>query len=127
MDHKYRPWSLLILALVMAACGRVDGGATLLEPQRTTAPTTADTDARIADSAPISGPRPPVGSYRQRLLYVSAPLIVHCMIDLGWEASYDPRHGVLLADVPPSQVMERDRTMSFCVAGTRTNRGIHAD
>jgi hypothetical protein len=98
-----------------------------LEPETTTAATTADSDASIADSGPISGPRPPVGSYRGRYLSVSAPLIVHCMNDLGWEATYDPLHGAVIADVPPSQIEERDRTTAFCVAGTRTNRGIHAD
>ena len=36
MDHKYRPWSLLVLTLVMAACGRNDIEATSLEPQTTT-------------------------------------------------------------------------------------------
>ena len=127
MDHKRRAWSLVVLALVMAACVRVEGVATSLQPQTTTAATTADSDARIADSAPISGPRPPVGSYRQRYLSVSAPLIVRCMNDLGWEATYDPQGGAVLADVPPSQIEERDRTTAFCVAGTRTNRGIHAD
>jgi hypothetical protein len=58
---------------------------------------------------------------------VVVPLIVHCMNDLGWEATYDPRHGALLAEVPPSQVMERDGAMRFCVAGSNKYRGIYAD
>ena len=127
MDHNHRPWSLLVLTLVMAACGRVDGEATSSQPQTTTALTIAVSETSIAVSAPISSPRPPVGSYRHRYLSIIAPLIVDCMIGLGWGATYDPRHGVLLAEVPPSQVMERDRTMSFCVAGSRTNRGIYVD
>src|SRR5687767_11527799 len=36
MDHKYRPWSLLVLTLVIAACGRNDIEATSLEPETTT-------------------------------------------------------------------------------------------
>ena len=127
MDHKNRPWSLLVLTLVMAACGRVDGEATSLAPQATTAATTGVADASIADSAPPSSLRPPVGSYRQRYLSVSAQLIVYCMNDLGWEATYDPRHGAILAEVPPSQVIERDGVMRFCVAGSHNNHGIYAD
>jgi hypothetical protein len=59
-------------------------------------------------------------------LSISAPLIVYCMSELGWEATYDPQHGALLADVPPSQVMERDRAMSFCVAGSHNQHQIYA-
>jgi hypothetical protein len=127
MDHKYRPWSLLVLTLVMAACGRIDVEATSLEPQTTTAATNAVSDTSIADSAPISGLKPAAGSYRQRYLSVFAQLIVHCMNDLGWEATYDPRLGALLAEVPASQKMERDGAMSFCVAGSHNYRGIYAD
>jgi CubicO group peptidase (beta-lactamase class C family) len=36
MDHKYRPWSLLFLTLVIAACGRNDVEETSLEPETTT-------------------------------------------------------------------------------------------
>jgi hypothetical protein len=126
MDHKYRPWSLLILTLVIAACGQNDIEATSLGPETTTAATTAVSDASIADSAPISGLRPAADSYRQRYLSVSAPLIVHCMSELGWEATYDPQHGALLAEVPLSQKMERDRAMSFCVAGSHNQHEIYA-
>jgi hypothetical protein len=125
MDHKYRPWPLLVLTLVIAACGRIDGDATSLEPQTTTAATTAVSDASIADSTPISALRPAARSYRQRYLSDIAPLIVYCMNDLGWEATYDPRLGVFLPELPFSQ--EREVAMSFCVAGSRTNRGIYAD
>ena len=127
MDHKYRPWTLLALTLVIAACGRIDLEATSLKPQTTTAATTADSDTSIADSAPISGPRPTAGSYRQRYLSDVAPLIVQCMNQLGWEATYDPRRGVLLAEVPPSQEMEPFGAMSFCVAGSHSRHEIYAD
>jgi hypothetical protein len=49
------------------------------------------------------------------------------MNDLGWEATYDPRHGALLAEVPPSEEMERDGAMRFCVADSHNYRGIYAD
>lgn len=127
MDHKCRPWSLLILTLVIAACGQNDIEATSLGPETTTAATTAGSDASIADSAPTSGLGPAADSYRQRYLSDFAPLIVDCMSELGWEATYDPRLGALLAEVPLSQVMERDRAMSFCVAGSHSYRGIYAD
>jgi D-alanyl-D-alanine carboxypeptidase len=55
MDHKYRPWSLLVLALVMAACGRVDGDATSLEPKTTTtvpAPRTTTTAPSVLEHDP---------------------------------------------------------------------------
>ena len=90
--------------------------------------TTAPSDTGIGDSAPISGARPAAGSYRQRYLSIVAPLIVYCMNDLGWEATYEPRSGVILAEgVLSSQGLERDSAMSFCVAGSRTYRGIYAD
>jgi len=127
MGHKIRPWSLLILALVFAACGRVDGDATSVETQTTTAATTADSDTSTDDSAPISVPRPPVGSYRQRYLSNFAPLIVHCMTELGWEATFDHRLGVVLPAIPLSQQIERDGAMSLCVAGSHSHRGIYAD
>ncbi len=125
MDHKYRPWSLLVLTLVMAACGRVDGEATSSEPQTTSAVTMAVSDASIADSAPISGPA--AGSYRQRYLSNFAPLIVQCMTELGWEATYDPRLGVVLPEVPLSQKLERDGALAFCFAGSHSHRGIYVD
>jgi hypothetical protein len=126
MDHNHRPWSLLVLTLVMAACGGVDREATSLEPQTATAVTIAVADASIDEPAPISGPGPAAGSYMQRYLSVSARLMVYCMTELGWEATYDPQHGVLLAEVPPSQKMERDRAMSFCVTGSHNNHTIYA-
>jgi hypothetical protein len=113
---------LLVLTLVIAACGQIKGVASS-ESQTTI---NASPSISTADSAPISGPGPGAGSYRQQYLSDFAPLIVHCMIELGWEATYDPQHGALLADVPPSQVMERDRTMSFCVMGSNNYRGIFA-
>jgi hypothetical protein len=103
----------------------MDGGATSVEPQTTTAATTAVSDASIADSTPISALRPAPRSYRQRYLSDIAPLIVYCMNDLGWEATYDPQIGVFLPELPFSQ--ERELAMSFCVAGSRTNRGIYVD
>lgn len=126
MGHKFRSWCLLVLTLVIAACSQTDVEATSSGSQTTTAATTAGSDTSIPDSAPISGPKPPVGSYRQRYLAVSAPLIVECMNDLGWEATYDPGHGALLADVPQSQMLERDGAMTFCVAGSQNYRGISA-
>jgi len=124
MTFKRGPWSLLVLTLVMAACGRVDGDATSFEPQTTTA-TTAVSDASIADSAPISGPA--AGSYRQRYLTNLAPLIVHCMAEIGWAATYDSRLGVVLPEVPSSQKLERDGALAFCVAGSHSHRGIYVD
>jgi hypothetical protein len=117
----------LFVAIVACQSGPADVGSTLPAGSGTDrGATTADSDASIADSAPISSPRPAASGYRQRYLSVVSPLIVHCMNDLGWEATYDPQHGALLADVPPSQVMERDRTMSFCVMGSNNYRGIFA-
>ena len=126
MDHNHRPWSLIVLALLMAACGRIDGDATSLDPQTTTVATTAVSDASSADSSPISGLRPAASSYRQRYLSDFAPLIVHCMGELGWEATYDLQLGVLLAEVPPAQKMERDGAMFFCVAGSHNYHEIYA-
>ena len=123
MTFRRGPTYLLALTLVVAACEQSEGVASS-ESQTTV---NASPSTSTADSAPISGPTPPVGSYRQRYLSVSAPLIVHCMNDLGWEATYDPRQGPVLANVPPSQVMEREQAMSLCVASTRTNRLVHAD
>ena len=114
---------LLALTLAVAACQQTESVA----PSESQTTIKATPSTSMVDPAPISGPKLPVGSYRQRYLSVAAPLIVHCMNDLGWEATYDPQHGAVIADVPPGQIEERDRTMSFCVAGTRTNRGIHAD
>lgn len=123
MRFRRGPTSLLALTLVLAACEQSDGVAAS-ESQTTvhTSPSTSTTE-----SAPVLGKTPPVRSYMQRYLSVSAPLIVHCMNDLGWEATYDPLRGAVIADVSPSQIKERDRTTAFCVAGIRTNRGIHAD
>lgn len=124
-----RRFAILTLLVAIAGCqpGPADVGSTPPEAVMTTgAATTAKSDTSTVDPAPISGPRPPVGSSRQRYLSVSSRLIVNCMNDLGWEATYDPRHGALLAEVPPSQIMERDRTMSFCVAGSHNNHGIYA-
>ena len=126
MGHKYRLLSLLVLALVIPACGRSEAAATPSELQTTTAATTAVAGAGIAGSASISGPKPPVGSYWERYLAVSAKLIVHCMSELGWEATYDLQQGVLLAEVPLSQELERDRAMSFCVAGSHNQHQIYA-
>ena len=123
MNYKRGPLYLLALTLVTAACERNEAVA-LSEPQTTI---TAPANASIADSAPGSGLRPAAGSYPQRYLSNIAPLIVNCMNDLGWEATYDPRLGALLAEVPPSQVMERDGAMSFCVAGSRNYRGTYAE
>jgi len=116
MNYKRGPSYLLALTLLVGAWGPIEAKA-LSEPERST----------VADSAPTSGPRPAVGSYRQRYLSSVAPLIVDCMNDLGWEATYETRHGALLGEVPPSQGMERDAAMTLCVAGSRTHRGIYAD
>jgi len=125
-----RRFTILSLLLAIAACqaGPADVGSIPPETAMTTAATTtADSGASAAASAPITGLRPVAGSYMQRYLSKVAPLIVQCMNDLGWEATYDPRLGALLAEVPLSQEMERDGAMSFCVAGARTYRGIYAD
>lgn len=138
MDHKYRPWALLVLTLVIAACGRVDGDATSLEPQTTTAATTAVSDAGTPNSTPISDLRPETAWYRLRYSSDVEPLIVRCMNDLGWEATYDPRLGGLLPEVPErsergrgdpslSQGMEREAAISLCVASSHTHRGIYID
>ena len=125
MGYNYRPWALLVLTLVMAACDRIETAATSLEPQPTT--TAVDSDSSTNDSTSVSSQRPADVSYRQRYLSEIAPRIVHCMNDLGWEATYDPQHGAVLAEVPPSQEMERDGAMSFCVAGSQRYREIYAD
>jgi hypothetical protein len=118
----------LLVAIVACQPGLADVGSTPPEESLTTgAATTADSAALTANSTPISGLRPEVRSYRQRYLSDIAPLIVHCMNDLGWEANYDPRLGAILPEVPLSQALERDGAMSFCVAGSRTSRGIYAD
>lgn len=124
-----RRFTILSLLLAIAACqaGPADVGSIPPKAAITAATTTADSGASAADSAPSPGLRPAAGSYMQRYLSQVAPLIVHCMNDLGWEATYDPRLGALLAEVPLSQEMERDGAMSFCVAGSRTYRGIYAD
>jgi hypothetical protein len=127
MDRNYRPWSLLVLALVIAACGRIDAEAISLEPQATTALTIAVSDTSIADSDPISDEKPAAGSYRQRYLSVFAPLIVHCLNELGLEATYDARLGVLLAEFTSSQPTDRDGAMRFCVAGSHSHLAIYAD
>jgi hypothetical protein len=121
MTRRGRPSYLLALILVIAACGRIETVASS-EPQTMI---NAPPNASTADFTPISALRPAARSYRQRYLSDIAPLIVHCMNDLGWEATYDPQIGVFLPELPFSQ--ERELAMSFCVAGSRTNRGIYTD
>ena len=123
MTFRLGPSYLFALTLVVAGCQQ--GEVVASSESQTTI--NAPPGVSIVDSAPTSGPTPPVGSYRQRYLSIAAPLVVHCMNDRGWEATYDPLHGAIIADVSPSQIEERDRTTAFCVAGTRTNRGTHAD
>lgn len=131
-----RHFTILSLLVVIVACQPrpADVGSTPPEDALTTGATTADSNAdqgelvgSIAGSAPGSGPRPATGSYRQRYLSNVAPLIVNCINDLGWEATYDSRLGVLLPEVSLSQEKERDAAMSLCVAGSRTYHGIYAD
>jgi hypothetical protein len=62
-----------------------------------------------------------------RYLADVAPLIVHCMNDFGWEATYDPLLGVLLPEIPLSHGMERDGAISLCVASSHTHSGIYVD
>ena len=123
MTYRRGPSYLLALTLVIAACGRNEAVASS-EPQTTS---NSPPNTNFADSTPISGLRPAARSYRQRYLSDVAPLIVHCMNELDWEATYDPGLGVVLPDVSLSEKIEREGAMSFCVAGSRTNRGIYAD
>jgi hypothetical protein len=133
-----RPFTILSLLVVIVACQAelADVGSTPPEAVLTTGSTTTagsnveqeEFSGSIAGSAPASGPRPATtGSYRQRYLSNVAPLIVYCITDLGWEATYDSRLGVLLPEVSLSQEKERDTAMSLCVAGSRTYHGIYAD
>jgi hypothetical protein len=114
---------LLVLTLVIAACGQIKGVASS-ESQTTI---NASPSISTADSAPISGPGPGAGSYRQQYLSDFAPLIVHCMIELGWEATYDPQHGIVLPELPLAEKLERDGALAFCVAGSHHHLGIYAD
>ncbi len=93
----------------------------------TGAATTADSDASTANATPISGLRPAVRWYMKGYSPDAAPLIVQCMNDLGWEATYDPRFGASLPEVSLSQGMERDAAMSLCVASSHPHRSIYID
>ena len=97
MTFRRGPSYLLALTLVVAACEQ--GEVVASSESRTTV--NASPSPSLADPAPISGPTPPVGWYRQRYLPIAAPLIVHCMNEFGWEATYDPQRGAVIADVPP--------------------------
>jgi hypothetical protein len=136
-----RGCTILSLLIAMVACqlGQADEGSTPPEGAITTgAPIPADSDVGTPDSTPISDPRPEAGWYRLRYSSDVAPLIVRCMNDLGWEATYDPRLGGLLPEVPErsergrgdpslSQGMEREGAISLCVASSHTHRGIYID
>jgi hypothetical protein len=136
-----RGCTILSLLIAMVACqpGQADEGSTPPEGAITTgAPTTAVSDAGEPNSTPISDLRPETGWYRLRYSSDVAPLIVHCMNDLGWEATYDSRLGGLLPEVPErsergrgdpslSQGMEREAAISLCVASSHTHRGIYID
>ena len=120
MTFRRGPSYLLALTLVLAACEQGERVASSESQTTIASPSTS-----IADSAPISGPA--AGSYRQRYLTNLAPLIVHCMAEIGWAATYDSRLGVVLPEVPSSQKLERDGALAFCVAGSHSHRGIYVD
>ena len=136
-----RGFTILSLLFAMLACqlGPADVGSIPPEAARTNgAATTADSVANTANSAPISDLRPETGWYRLRYSSDVEPLIVRCMNDLGWEATYDPRLGGLLPEVPErserglgdpslSQGMEREAAISLCVASSHTHGAIYAD
>jgi hypothetical protein len=128
-----------LIAMVACQPGQADEGSTPPAGSGTDGgATTVETNASTADSTPISDLRPETGWYRLRYSSDVAPLIVHCMDDLGWEATYDPRLGGLLPEVPErsergrgdpslSQGMEREAAISLCVASSHTHRGIYID
>jgi hypothetical protein len=136
-----RGFTILSLFTAMVACqpGPADEGATPPEGAITSgAPIPADSDAGTTNSTPISDLRPETGWYRLRYSSDVEPLIVGCMNDLGWEATYDPRLGGLLPEDPErsergrgdpssSQGMEREGAISLCVASSHTHRGIYID
>ncbi len=101
------PSYLLAITLVIAACARNEGIAT--------------------DSTPTSDLRPEAGWYTLRYASAVAPLIVHCMNELGWVATYDPQLGALLPEIPLPQALERDEAIGFCVAGSHTHRMAYLD
>lgn len=123
MNFRRVPSYLLALTLVIAACGRIEAVPSSEPRPRSTLPPSTS----IADSTPISDLTPETGWYRLRYSADVAPLIVHCMNDSGWEATYDPELGALLPQIPVSQGMERDGVMSLCVASSHTHRGIYID
>ena len=57
MDHKYRPWSLLVLTLVIAACDRNDGEVASLEPETTI--TAHSATSTMETTTPSLEPNPP--------------------------------------------------------------------
>jgi hypothetical protein len=123
-------FTILSLLVGVVACqrGLADVGSTPPEFTVTTgAATAADSGASTANSTPIPGLRPAVRWYMKGYSPDAAPLIVQCMNDLGWEATYDPRFGAFLPEVSLSQGMERDAAMSLCVASSHTHRSIYID
>ena len=119
MNYKCGLSCLLALALVVVASG--PGEAMASSEPRTTI--TAPANTGIANAVPIPERRPPVGWYGQRYLSDFA----QCMNDLGWEATYESRVGVLLGEIPFSLKTERERAMSLCVVSARPYGGIYAD
>ena len=118
MNYKRGPSYLVALALVVVATGSGEAMA-FSEPRATI---TAPANTGVANSVPIPERRPPVGWSGQGYLSDFA----QCMTDLGWEATYESRVGLLLGEIPFSLKMERERAMSLCVASARPTRGIYA-
>ena len=123
MTCKRGPSYLLVLTLVIAACGRIEGVASSESQTTINAPPSTS----LAGSAPIPDAGPRAGSYRQRYLSDFAPLIVHCMTELGWEATYDSRLGIILPELPLAEKLERDGALAFCVAGSHNRNEIYVD
>lgn len=105
MSHKRGSLYLLAPTLVIATRRPSEAVGVVVGPQTTIA---APPYPSIADSAPLSHPRPVAGSDRERYLCHIAPLIVDGVDDLGWEGV-----GATLAEDPLSQERVRDGAMSF--------------
>lgn len=75
----------------------------------------------------VSAPPESAPWYTLRYSHDVAPLIVQCMNNRGWEATYHPELGALLPKIPLLRAMERDEAIGFCVAGSHTHRRIYID
>jgi hypothetical protein len=125
-----RRFTTLTLLVGLMACqrGLADVESTPPEVNMTTAAATAaDSDASTANATPLPDLRPAVRWYMKGYSPDAAPLIVQCMNDLGWEATYDPRFGAFLPELPLPQGMERDGAMGLCVASSHAHRSVYID